>query len=291
MNDTIIDFTIGTDPEFACVTEHDEIVSAEDLFGYDEDGNELEGEDPELGADGNGITFEMRPKPSKCPLKVVNNIHDILVRSSIEKPEFMGHKWISGSWHGGYPLGGHVHFGITDRQINHRDAISVLDHYVGVVSLLLEIKTHGVKRRADGYGVMGDMRDQPWGFEYRPMSSWLGSPYVAAAIMCLSKTVMYELLNNRKFEWHKFARPNDFVKMDTDRVLALFPEIWADIVKMHLYQKYKPYIDLIYFIVKNRLTWIPAKGMKESWGVVNMQPCITNKIGLDIIWHRFNVEA
>lgn len=291
MNDTLIDFTIGTDPEFACVDKNNEIICADEVFGNDED-TEDEGEAGiELGADGNGTTFEIRPSPSKCPLKVIQNIHDIFVRQVIEKPEFMGYKWIAGSWHGGYPLGGHVHFGINGRQMNHADAVNILDHYVGVVSLLMEIKAHGLSRRQDGYGVMGDMRDQPWGFEYRPMSSWLGSPYIAAAIMCLSKTVMYELLNNKKFEWHKFAQPDDFSKMDTTRVLAQFPNIWSDIVKMHLYQKYKPYIDIIYFIIKNNLTWTPAKGMKESWGVVDMLPCITSKIGMDILWYRFNIEA
>jgi hypothetical protein len=78
--------------------------------------------------------------------------------------------------------------------------------------------------------------------------------------------------------------------MDQARVLSKFPEIWADITKMHLYQTYKPYLDLIFFLVKNKLTWLPATGMKESWGVVNMTQCISNKIGMDVIWHRYNSE-
>jgi len=282
MNDKIIDFTIGADPEFACLNRKGGVVSAGDYVSEDDD--------VEFGADGNGITFELRPGPSKDPLKIVNNIHDIFVRQTIDKPEFLKFKWVAGSWHSGYPMGGHVHFGLKASVVNFADAINHLDHYVGVVSLLLEIKSHGAKRRGDGYGGMGDMRVQPWGFEYRPMSSWLSSPYVAAAMLCLSKTVMYELLNNSKFEWHKFAVRDDFYKMNQERVLSKFPEIWNDITKMHLYQTYKPYIDLIYFLVKNRLTWIPATGMKESWGVVNMQSCISNKIGLDVLWHRYNSD-
>jgi len=83
---------------------------------------------------------------------------------------------------------------------------------------------------------------------------------------------------------------DDFVNMNQSRILSYFPEIWSDITKMYLYQTYKPYIDLIYFLIKNKLTWMPQSGMQESWGVVNMQACITNKIGMDVIWHRYNTE-
>jgi hypothetical protein len=282
MNEKVIDFTIGADPEFACLKARGGVVAANDFINDDEDS--------EFGCDGNGITFEIRPAPSKDPIEVVNNIHDIFVRQTIKDPQFLKFRWLAGTWHNGYPFGGHVHFGIPSRLIAHKDAVDFLDHYVGVVSLLMEIKRHGVKRRDDGYGHMGDMRVQPWGFEYRPMSSWVSSPYVSAAMLCLSKTVMYEVLNNSKFQWHKFAINSDFDKMDQRRILEQFPKIWADITKMHLYQLYKPYIDLIYFLVKNKLTWLPASGMKESWGVVDMQPCIANKIGMDVIWHRYNLE-
>lgn len=284
MNEKVIDFTIGADPEFACVNRNNHIVTANDYVNEDD-------EDSEFGADGCGVTFEIRPGPSKEPLQVVHNIHDIFTRQVIAKPEFLKFKWLAGTWQHGYPLGGHVHFGIKNNVIAHADAVSFLDHYVGVTSLLMEVKADGKKRRADGYGCMGDMRVQDWGFEYRPMSCWLSSPYVAAAMLCLSKTVMYEVLNNSKFEWHKFAVADDFYKMDQARVLAKFPEIWADITKMHLYQYYKPYIDLIYFLVTQKLTWLTTSGMRESWGVVNFQPCITNKIDLGVLWARYNHEG
>lgn len=282
MNEKLIDFTIGADPEFCCVDRNGKVVTATDWVSEDDD--------VEFGSDGNGVTFEIRPGPSKEPLQVVNNIHDIFTRQVIDKPEFLRFKWLAGTWQRGYPLGGHVHFGLKNSVIRHQDAVGFLDHYVGVTSLLLELKNDGVRRRSDGYGCMGDMREQPWGFEYRPMSSWLSSPYVAAAMLCLSKTVMYEVVNNSKFEWHKFAVNDDFYKMDQARVLSKFPDIWADITKMHLYQLYKPYIDLIYFLVKNKLTWLSASNMKESWGVVDMKPCIANKVNIDVIWHRYNTE-
>ena len=278
-----LDFTVGADPEFVCLDNYGDIRYACDLVG--------EEADTEFGADGNHKTLEVRPTPSMNPIQLVSNIHDIFVRQSLEQPELLKLNWKAGSYAGGVPLGGHVHFGLKRDQIDCGCACTFLDSYVGVISLLLEDHEGGTRRRYDGYGIpLGDakLRTQPWGFEYRVMSSWLSSPYVSAAILCLSKVVMYEAVNNPNFKWHKFACRNYFAEMKQDKVLEKFPKIWADIVKMKLYQEYKPYIDWIYFLVSNRLTWFPVNSMRECWGVMNMQPCISNKISMDIIWSRYN---
>jgi hypothetical protein len=281
MNEKVIDFTIGADPEFACVHKR-RIVNACD---YVEDDSSVD-----FGCDGNNITFELRPAPSKNPIQIVNNIRDIFVRQVIKQPEFLKFKWVAGSWHKGYPFGGHVHFGLTNNQIRHSDAVEFLDHYVGACCLLIEKQSDARNRRCDDYGHMGDMREQYWGFEYRPMSSWLSTPYVAAAMLCLSKTVMYEVMNNSKFKWHKFVVADDFPKCNQARLIQHFPAIWDDITKMHLYQTYKPYIDLIYYLVKNKLTWLNTNDMKDCWGIINMAPCIGEKVGVDVLWNRYNLE-
>ena len=281
MNEKVIDFTIGADPEFACVHKR-RIVNACD---YVEDDSSVD-----FGCDGNDITFELRPAPSKNPIQIVNNIRDIFVRQVIKDPQFLKFKWVAGSWHKGYPFGGHVHFGLNRNQIRYTDAVDFLDHYVGACCLLIEKQSDARKRRCDDYGHMGDMREQDWGFEYRPMSSWLSTPYVAAAMLCLSKTVMYEVMNNSKFKWHKFVVADDFPKCDQARLIKHFPAIWDDITKMHLYQTYKPYIDLIYYLVSNKLTWLNTNDMKDCWGIVNMEKCISDKVGVDVLWNRYNLE-
>ena len=236
------------------------------------------------------FTYELRPSPSKNPIQIVNNIRDIFIRQVLNKPAFLDFKWIAGSWHKGYPFGGHVHFGLTSSQIRHSDAVEFLDHYVGACCLLIEKRSDARKRRSDSYGYMGDMRVQDWGFEYRAMSSWLSTPYVAAAMLCLSKTVMYEVVNNSKFQWHKFVVSSDFPTCNQDRLISQFPAIWSDITKMHLYQTYKPCIDLIYYIVKNRLTWLNSNDMKDCWAIVDMKPCISEKVDVDFLWNRYNLE-
>lgn len=279
MSTIVKDFTLGADPEFACEKNRTLIFAGDVLEDPDEG---------EFGADGNRTTFEVRPAPSRNPLEVVNNIRDIFVRHTMDNPDFLKYKWVSATWHRGYPLGGHVHFGISANTLAPNEGVNTLDHYVGLISLLLEKKKDGERRRADGYGGMGDFREQEWGFEYRPMSCWLGSPYVAAAMLCLSKTVMYERINNPKFPWREYAKEDDYMLMRQDRIRAIFPEIWADITRMSLYQVYKPYLDLIYFLVKNRLTWFPRSSMKESWAIFDMKTCLSNKVGMDLIWHRYN---
>lgn len=281
MNEEIIDFTVGADPEFSCEWSR-KVVPASHWVG--EDGT------LDFGRDGNGITFELRPAPSKNPLQIVNHIRDIFVRQVIKEPEFLKFKWVSGSWHKGYPLGGHVHFGLTNTQTNHMDAVDILDHYVGACSLLLERHKDACKRRADSYGHMGDMRVQNWGFEYRTMSSWISTPYVAAAMLCLSKTVMFEILNNSKFEWHEYVTPEDFEDCNQTKLRKVFPEIWSDITKMHLYQTHKPHIDLIYYLVKNKLTWLNVNDLKSCWGIIDMKQCIGDKVNVDVLWSRYNLD-
>lgn len=281
MNEKVIDFTVGADPEFAC-TKRGEIVNAIDWVASDSS--------MDFGCDGNEITFELRPAPSKSPLQIVTNIRDIFVRQVIREPEFLKFKWVAGSWHKGYPLGGHIHFGLSEEQIRHRIAVEYLDHYVGSLSLLLEKRSDALKRREDSYGAMGDMRGQPWGFEYRPMSSWLSTPYIAAAMLCLSKTVMYEVMNNSKFDWHKFVTSRDFKDCNQERLREIFPQIWNDITKMYLYQSYKPYIDLLHYLIKNNLSWLNSNDLKDCWGIVDMKPCVSEKISVDVLWTPYNLE-
>lgn len=275
------DFTIGADPEFCCIAGRTLVESAAYTNNYDE-----------FGCDGNGITFEVRPEPSIDPIVIVTNIHDIFARKIHANKEFAEFQWRAGSYYADCSLGGHIHFGIPSRQIATRTCANVLDNYVGAISLLIEHKGQGLRRRTESnYGRPGDTRRQDWGFEYRTMSSWITSPYVASAILCLAKTVMFELLNNPNFQPRAQVTEQDFVTMDVNRILTLFPDIWNDITSMKMYQAYKPYIDLIYFLVKKKLTWFPSTSMKEAWGLVDLSAAYNDKIKMDVIWARFNQET
>jgi len=233
-------------------------------------------------------------------LKVVSNIYNLFVKFFDDNPEFYDYELHAGSYFRGYPLGGHIHFGIRDVSIAYPKnyyCTKILSQYLGLPYLIIGNRKQIIKRINGGYGSFNDVHDQVHGMEYRTLGSWLVSPHVSASVLCLAKTILYEAVNNPTFKFHTFidivARDyfqySKFVPAGIRIAKDRFPDIWNDIVKMILYQKYKPYIDIIYFIINNNLTWFPTVGMKESWGLVNLEDK-TGQVDLDVIWARFLQE-
>jgi hypothetical protein len=286
------DFTMGADPELI-IKQGTEILNKHILQEGDE-----------FGIDGNGVLFEARPDPDLSPLAITQNIRGIFVRQCLRNPKHLDYDWFAGSAHGGYTLGGHIHFGIKEDVIAPLEATRILSQYVGAITMLLEDTEQGkIRRRHKGgpnqmvgyYGHIEDWRPQSFGFEYRTPASWITSPYVTAAVLCLAKVVMYEVVNNDKFKVPKRVQPQHFLNMETDSERTLFPEIWAEITRMALYKQYAPYINLLYYLVNKKVnnntthvTWFPKCSMKAAWGVVNSQQINRAKVQSEALWHKFN---
>jgi hypothetical protein len=277
----VIDFTMGADPEFVCLDGDDKVVKASSSCEW-ERGSDRD----KLGADGNGIVFEVRPKPTTDPLKIVHDIHSTFMKHIGKFPKFANYKWLAGSCQKNMIIGGHVHFGFKPTTATHQDYTYMLSQYVGSISILLEDKTQGKRRRND-YGFYGDHREQTYGLEYRSMGSWLTSPYIASAFLCLSKIVMFEALNNPNFNISpNFFSASDFDLMNTDRIRSKFPEIWAAITKTVLYQVYKPHVDILYYLVEKKLSWFPKEyNMNNSWGLVSKES--VDMITMKMLWARW----
>lgn len=277
----LIDFTIGADPEFMMLDAKGDVVSANWLCEEMREPANIH----ELGADGCGSTFEARPNPSPSPIQIVNNLHNIFIGHCARHPKLLNYRWQAGSHHAGFPLGGHIHFGVSGRRISPITGSELLSQYVGALSILIEDKEEGKKRRARDYGGLSDHRVQTYGFEYRTPSSWLTSPYVAAGMLCLAKTVIWEAINNPKAEFNNYVVNSDFKNMNVDKVSDKFPAIWKDITRMHLYQEYKIYIDVLYHLATNRLKWYAKDGtMNSTWGLVDLSSSIPSGFALDTIW-------
>lgn len=278
------EFLIGADPEFICVN-GGKVVQA---------GHFVTGDD-RFGMDGNGWTFEARPEPSPNPFVLTNNIRKIFLQKLIQDNRFCGYEWLSGSYHPqgvhdvrDFPLGGHIHFGIKKSLIGYKESCQILDSYVGLPTILLEDVNEGLARREDGdYGFASDFREQPYGFEYRTPSSWLSSPYVATGVLCLAKMVMYEVLNNSRFKFLGANYNKEFVNMDTDGLREHFPTIWKSITKMKLYGQYKPYVDLLYRLIKEGKTWNTNRDIKQSWGLFDANALTRQAIPVQVVWHDF----
>ncbi len=274
-----IDFTLGADVELIIVDGRklvcDKTVSGKEPFG----------------ADGSGIgkVSEIRAKPSHNPLKVVNSIREIFLDKIKHNPRYLNFKWKAGSYVNGKSIGAHTHFGVNKKIINFQNATNVLDQYVGAISVLLEKKEEGRKRREIGYGFYGDFREQPHGFERRSSGSWLSCPHVASGILCLDKVVMYELLNNPSFKSGNYVNYDNFHYMQTKHIRSKFPAIWSDIQKMILYPHYKKHIDFLKFLVDNNLTFITKKDLKLSWGIINTntESKKEEKLTTNDVWKMF----
>lgn len=254
----------------------------------------------ELGADGCGVTFELRSAPSKNPLEIVADIYDIFQRNVSRNPKLKNVEFTAGSRYKLQALGGHIHFGVHKGK---KEIVKILDNYLFPLCLSLEKRKDALWRRRSGsdYGFMGGYRDQSYGFEYRPLSSWLTSPYVAAGVLSIAKVIVFEYINNPTFDWK--YRMNDggmyqeyvdagwsqhdapFHGHIYDKIKAFDKTpIFDDIKKMSMYSVFKPYIDVIEFLNKNNLTWFPKCSMKEAWGIVNVKKLKSKQITLEQIW-------
>jgi len=163
--------TFGGDPEFEMFDMRTrKIASASEIVH----GGTLSSH--EIGVDGAGYQVEIRPSPSAHIDKFVKNFRDILLRFSREYPEYtlsaQGNR---------YPLGGHIHLGISPTQ----EIVDLLDHWVGEKVVDLSGTARG------SYKKLGAIERKPWGFEYRtPPAAIFLSPSVLRAVLKIIKRVI-----------------------------------------------------------------------------------------------------
>jgi hypothetical protein len=287
----IVDFTLGADPEFVCfkggrfwAARHSGFLDLAD----------------ELGGDMSGRPFEVRPRPSKDPLEVVSNIHSILVGHTLRNPAFYALDWRAGSYYhtGGNEghdtsLGGHIHIGGLKKLLPAAEAGLILDNYVGAISVLVEDRKEGMKRRGEDvggeYGQASDVRDDmPHGYEYRTPSSWLTSPYVAAGFLCLTKAIIWDVMNRKGFVPLTNDLDDEIGSMRTKVLREYYTtRIRPSIESLSLYPTYQPYLDFLHFLITHRLTWYPKVSMKHAWGIASPASYPERRPTLATLWKEF----
>lgn len=267
------DFKLGADPEFGFVRANGEdIASASEVIDYADD-------DGQFGVDGGGEVAEIRPTPAEDPAEVVGNIRKAMQKGMVNSPNSMRYNWKAGSMAGGCPTGGHLHFGtlnLQTRQVNVQTLVSMLDVYLAQIAILLEDPDEARGRRCDSdYGRLGDYRNQPWGFEYRCLGSWLTSPYIAAGILALGKVVVHETLFNglaTEGKTHLRADNEQFRNAKMEELRKRFKPLFSEVQKMELYKKHSKHINVLKRLINAKLTWFPKCGMRDAWGLVDAKP-------------------
>ena len=254
------------------------------------------------GATGYNRIAEIRVPATENPIEMANAIREVFRNKISKHPKTLNYDWRAGSFCL-YGLGGHIHQGVSRKDVDYTFASRVIANYLGSISLLLEDSDGAYKRRNnnDGehfYGHLTDVREKQYGFENRCFSSWLVSPAVATAHLCLAKVIMYELLNNSSFSPVERFTDSDFKKVNKEKILKHFDQIWKEISEMSLFKEYKEYLNLFPFLVKNNLSWFSRSesggiaDLKLTWGLAGNEPrSPVSQIELKHIWGNEQVAG
>ncbi|MDP3487974.1 MAG: hypothetical protein Q8S19_08595 [Bacillota bacterium] len=205
---------------------------------------------------------ELRPEPSYSPLQLVENIRTTM-NKALRLAPYSNVQWRAGSMpFAKFPIGGHVHFAGVPLS---GQLVRVLDNYLAIPLLLLEEPIAARKRRKK-YGYLGDFRHkQHGGFEYRTPASWLVSPEVTKAVMCLAKVLAseYQLLTQDLFLMP--SAQEAFMTAKRDYFKPHFASIWSDLSKTSTFRLYAKDIEIIETMVKEERTWNERVDIRRTW--------------------------
>lgn len=210
---------------------------------------------------------ELRPKPDYSPLQLFSNLKQALYHASILSP-YKNIKWLAGSQpFGGYSIGGHIHFSNVDLN-NH--ILRALDNYIGLPLFLIENQITAVERRKK-YGFLADYRAKDYGgFEYRTPGSWLVSPEIATAVLCLGKIVASNYLQLTRNCFISVEAQRAFYEGDQDYLRPLFSDIWADIQNLSMYNSFSEELQFIANMIQNDMNWDERVDIRKTWGITNI---------------------
>jgi len=223
--------TIGCDPEFELYDSKNKLMTGNDL--------NAEGRlQKKIGADGHGKQLELRPEASTEVKNVVDDLVKLFGAVSNLRVCVKGdHE----------PLGGHIHFGVLSKDFTGTLGFSetikeLLDTFIGKKTIPMNGKARSQ------YGSLGDIRTQPWGFEYRtPPASIFATKEIAYITMKLAKNLMEEIMT-RDIEIELPISEKDYYKfltVEEARFFFDFDKIYKtldtnDIVKYWTDKKNKP---------------------------------------------------
>lgn len=257
-----VEIKLGADPEFMIAnSKNNKMIPASDFFPRD----------GLVGCDNIRIpsrqqrpVAELRPKPDTSPLILYENIKLALEQANKMVP-YKNIKWLAGSQpFSGYSIGGHIHF--SNLKLNNH-ILRALDNYLGLSIFLIENPTTAVRRRHK-YGQLAEFREKDHGgFEYRTPGSWLITPEITLAVLCLAKIVSsnYKKLNRNVFVNLEAHRA--FYNGDQQYFRPLFEDIWGDIQALDSYKEYKNELQVIRDMITENKTWNEKQDIRKAWSL------------------------
>ena len=177
-------FLVGSDPEFVIGGHNGEALFYSSNLRLDTAAP--------FGADLDGRLVELRPRAYRSVLKGLASLQASMQWLAMH-PDTMHAGWYCPVVDvEGRALGGHIHFG--RKTATRKAEVEALDRlYAALVAAeTFDFKGSVYRHDNSGYGKVGDVRIQKYGFEYRAMPSWLTSPYTAMVVLTLAKLAVFE---------------------------------------------------------------------------------------------------
>lgn len=251
---------LGADPEFMLINQRTrKMVSASQFFP----------KDGMVGCDAIRMpnrqyrpVAELRPRPDRSPIKLVSNIRYALDRATSMAPS-QNVNWVAGSQPvPGYSIGGHIHFSNIELTTA---LVRTLDNYIGIPLFLIEKPATAASRRKK-YGYLADYRVKDYGgFEYRTPGSWLMSEKITAAAICLAKIVSTHYLQLSRNVLTRAEAHQNFYSGEKEYFKKVFPQLWSDIQKTEMYDKYEDELAILPYMIENDLQWNEKMDVRKGW--------------------------
>ncbi|MBX6394434.1 MAG: hypothetical protein IRY98_01740 [Alicyclobacillaceae bacterium] len=266
---------LGADLEFMLRGQSGKIVLASRYFPRK---GEVGCDDRTLHGDAGKLPLaEVRPTASASPIRLVQHIREALIEAARLCPSRKV-KWLAGSMpFRGFPIGGHIHFsGISPGS----RLVRALDTYIGLpVALMEDPQTARIRRRK--YGFLGDVRRKSHGgFEYRTPGSWLVSPEIATAVLCLAHIVAQHYRDLEDWPFDDPGIQSAFYASDRKVLKPVFTSIWKSLSQVSLYEEYEDYLSIIPWMIERDLTWDESVDIRETWDVPAVRKRAKSKVGI-----------
>jgi hypothetical protein len=207
---------------------------------------------------------EIRPSPELSPHILIDNIRHALKMANKMAP-YRKVKWVAGSHPtGNYSIGGHIHFSNIDLNYS---LLRALDNYLGIPVFLIENPISAARRRKK-YGLLADFRVKDYGgFEYRTPGSWLVSPQLALAILCLAKIVAIHHMELTENYLDNYEAQSAFYQGNQNFFRPAFEHLWSNISSTETYLQYNNELKIIFYMVTNTITWDENNDFREVWKI------------------------
>lgn len=256
------DITIGADPE--CILKDKDtntLIYASDFFSkkgfYGLDDRSIE----------SGRKYfplvEIRPDYSSNPKAVAKSIRSILSKVG-EQVYYKNIGLYAGSMPiNDYWVGGHIHFGIKPNT----KLIRALDNYLALPMMMIE-NAYSSRKRKVKYGALGNYRlKSHGGFEYCTLSSWLVTPEITTAVLCLSKVIAQEYLNLKDEFLNSYSDIRAFYLVNKIYFKDKLETIISNLSKTKTYTEYKSEIDPLFKKILKGEVWEENTDIRISWSI------------------------